>query len=170
MKVFFFLHVNHPASLFSVVLLFKETISEASLCYTLPLMHVLPVHQLSMARGCSLSPALYTQPSLAAVRAVAVAGAISLPSFRVLLQVLPDFTEPVDQLVSKMCWRLAEPAHHPPGTSSPCTLAFTTTDNPTWCFWEHGSHAALTLCHGLPVYHQTSSKIKPWYAGLQSHY
>lgn len=170
MKIFFFLHVNHPASLFSVVLLVKETISEPFLCNTLPLMHMLPIHQLSMAWGCSL----HTQPSSAAVLSVAVPGAISLPILRVLLQVPPDCSEPVDQLESKMSWRLAEPAHHPPGTSSACTLAFTTTDTnkaevhwaPAWCCWEHGSHTALTLCRGSPVYHQTISEIKPWYVGL----
>ena len=70
-------------------------------------MHMVPVHQLRAAPGYSLSPARPTQPSSAAVLSAAVAGAISLPILRVPLQVPRDFSEPVNQLESKMSWRLA---------------------------------------------------------------
>lgn len=100
--------------------LFEERISEHLLHSAPPVVHMVPVHQLSVAPGYSLSPALHTQPSSAAVLPAAVAGAISFPILRVLLQVPSDFSEPVNQLESKMFWRLAEPAHHhPPGTSGP---------------------------------------------------
>lgn len=136
-------------------------------------MHMVPVHQWSMAPGYSLSPDLHTQPS-----SPAVTGAISLPILGVPLRVPPGFGEPVNQPESEMSWRLAEPVHHPPATSSPCTPAFTTTGTggvevlwpppgatgsvapaPPW------PHAMVSVST-----HQTSSKIKPQYTGLRRHY
>lgn len=118
---------------------------------------MVPVHQLSVAPGYSLSPALHTQPSSAAVLPAAVAGAISLPILRVLLQVPSDFSEPVNQLESKMFWRLAGPAHHPPGTSGPAPGVH---NHRRW--WSGGSPGPTLVLPGawLPC----CPDLMPWLA------
>lgn len=86
-KFFVSVCVNYPVSLLSFTGLFKEPTSEPLLQSIPPLVHMMPVHQLSVAPGYSLSPALHTQPS------AMMAGTISPLILRVPLQVPPEFSE-----------------------------------------------------------------------------